>query len=416
MGVPTSHERDLDEPTAQSSHASGRARLRAGEPSVKVLTVVGTRPEIIRLSRVITRLDQECEHRLVHTGQNWDPQLSAVFFDELGLRQPDYWLDVPVTSLGAVLGGVLSAIEPVLQHERPDAVLLLGDTNSSIAAIMAKRLRIPVFHMEAGNRCFDENVPEETNRRIVDHTADFNLCYTEHARRNLLAEGLPARRIFVIGSPMAEVLAAYHEQVEQSEVLDELGLQLQGYYLVSMHREENVDDPARLDVLVRALDALSQRSGRRVLVTTHPRLRKRLRARRASEHDSVEYLEPFGFLAYNKLQRNAICVLSDSGTISEESAICGFPAVTIRDSMERPEALDTGSMIITGVAVDSIQRCIDLVVSQRAAGLQPSAPSEYQVLDCSARVSRLIHGLSAVHATWLGLRPRPGSERSRPGC
>jgi UDP-N-acetyl-L-fucosamine synthase len=380
---------------------------------MKVMTIVGTRPEIIRLSRVITRLEQETDHRLVHTGQNWDPQLSDVFFRELGLRQPDHWLKVPVTSLGAVLGGVLSSIEPVLLEERPDAVLVLGDTNSCLAAIMAKRLGIPVFHMEAGNRCFDENVPEETNRRIIDHVADFNLCYTEHARRNLLAEGLPTRRVFVTGSPMAEVLAAYDEQINGSDALDRLGLAAGEYFVVSMHREENIDDPDRLDVLVRAIAGLAGSTDRRVIASTHPRLRKRLEARDASDAKAIEFLEPFGYLDYNKLQRNARCVLSDSGTISEESAISGFPAVTIRDSMERPEALDTGSIVLTGVDADSIHRAVELVTTQWQQGIRASVPADYQVLDCSLRVSRLIAGLTTVHGEWLGVRPKARLERGQ---
>jgi UDP-N-acetyl-L-fucosamine synthase len=374
---------------------------------LKVMTVVGTRPEIIRLSRVIIRLEAETDHQLVHTGQNWDPQLIDIFFRELGLRQPDHWLDVPVTSLGAVLGGVLAAIEPVLLRERPDALLVLGDTNSCIAAVIAKRLGIPVFHMEAGNRCFDENVPEETNRRMIDHVADFNLCYTEHARRNLLAEGLPTRRVFVTGSPMAEVLAAYDKQIEASDVLRRLGLHAGGYFLVSMHREENVDDPVRLDILVRTIADLATHTGTRVIVSTHPRLRKRLLAAGHDEDSAMEFLEPFGFLDYNKLQRNARCVLSDSGTISEESAISGFPAVTIRSSMERPEALETGTIVLTGIGRDSIRHAVDLVTAQWDTGVRPSVPAAYQVLDCSLRVSRLIAGLSAVHGDWLGLRPKP---------
>jgi UDP-N-acetylglucosamine 2-epimerase (non-hydrolysing) len=369
---------------------------------MKVLTVVGTRPELIRLSRVMARLDAEVEHRLVHTGQNWDPQLRDVFFTELGIRRPDHWLDVPVTSLGAVLGGVLSAIEPVLQAERPDAVLVLGDTNSCFAAIMAKRVGIPVFHMEAGNRCFDENVPEEVNRRIVDHTADFNLCYTEHARRNLLAEGLPTRRVFVTGSPMAEVLNAYAERIDASDVLARLGLEPGGYYLVSMHREENVDDPARLAVLTDALSGLARDTGRRVVISTHPRLRARLDADPAG----LEFLDPFGYFDYNKLQRAARCVLSDSGTISEEAALTPFPAVSIRDSIERPEALDTGAIVLTGVSIDGIRRGVDLVCTQWDAGERPSVPADYAVPDCSARVTRLITGLTGVHPTWLGLRPK----------
>jgi UDP-N-acetylglucosamine 2-epimerase (non-hydrolysing) len=370
---------------------------------MKVVTVVGTRPEIIRLSRVIARLDEEVEHRLVHTGQNWDPQLRDVFFAEFGLRPPDHWLDVPVNSLGATLAGVLSGTEAVLGEERPDAVLVLGDTNSCFAAVMAKRMGIPVFHMEAGNRCFDENVPEETNRRIVDHAADFNLCYTEHARRNLLAEGLPARRIFVTGSPMAEVLNAFDDRIEASDVLTRLGLETGGYYLVSMHREENVDDPARLQVLTEAIAALAERTGRRAVVSTHPRLRARLGD---GDRHGVEFLEPFGYFDYNKLQRGARCVLSDSGTVSEESAISGFPAVTIRDSMERPEALDTGSIVLTGVDAAAIARSVELVCRQWDAGVRPLVPDGYLVPDCSVRVSRLITGLTGLHADWLGLRPK----------
>ncbi|HVX18459.1 MAG TPA: UDP-N-acetylglucosamine 2-epimerase (non-hydrolyzing) [Acidimicrobiales bacterium] len=373
---------------------------------MKVVTVVGTRPEIIRLSRVIHRLELDCEHVLVHTGQNWDPQLSDVFFKELAIRQPDHWLEVPVTSLGAVLGGVLSRIEPVLVAERPDAVLVLGDTNSCIAAVMAKRMGIPVFHMEAGNRCFDENVPEETNRRLIDHVADFNLCYTEHARRNLLAEGLPTRRIFVTGSPMAEVIAAYDARIAESDVLERLGLKPGGYYLVSMHREENVDDPAQLDVLVEAISGLAERDGKRVVVSTHPRLRKRLEGRAGEAGDRLEWLEPFGYFDYNQLQRNARCVLSDSGTISEESAISGFPAVTIRNAIERPEALDTGSIVITGIDAEAIARAVDLVVAQWAEGIRPSVPADYQITDTSIRVSRLVCGLAGVHGNWLGLRSK----------
>lgn len=373
---------------------------------LKVMTVVGTRPEIIRLSRVITSLDAETDHQLVHTGQNWDPQLSDVFFQELGLRQPDHWLNVPVTSLGAVLGGVLTAIEKVLLTDRPDALLILGDTNSSIASLMAKRMGIPVFHMEAGNRSFDENVPEETNRRIVDHTADFNLCYTEHARRNLLAEGLPTRRVFVTGSPMAEVLAAYHDQIEASDVLERLNLLVGQYYVVSMHREENVDHPERLDALIDAIVALSQDTNRTVVVSTHPRLRKRLGLMDRATYGNVHFLDPFGYFDYNKLQRNARCVLSDSGTISEEASLSGFPAVTIRDSIERPEALDVGAIVMTGISTNGIRDGVDLVTSQWAAGLRPSIPADYRDTQCSLRVTRLIVGLARLQPAWTGLRVR----------
>lgn len=378
---------------------------------MKVMTVVGTRPEIIRLSRVIARLDAEFEHRLVHTGQNWDPQLSEVFFKELDLRPPDYWLDVPVHALGAMLGGVLEGIEPILLDERPDAMLVLGDTNSCLAAVMAKRMGIPVFHMEAGNRSFDENVPEEINRRIIDHTADFNLCYTEHARRNLLAEGLPARRVFVTGSPMAEVLEAYAEQIDQSDVLERLDLEPGSYLLVSMHREENIDDADHLEELLTGIGELAWCWSCRIVMTTHPRLRKRLAARESELTQAFELYEPFGYFAYNKLQRHARCVLSDSGTISEEAAISGFPAVTIRDSMERPEALEAGNVVLTGVDAASIVASAELVERQWRSGARPTPPQEYRVTDCSLRVSRLIRGLTTVHPTWLGLRARMRPER-----
>lgn len=373
--------------------------------------MVGTRPEIIRLSRVITRLDAETDHVLVHTGQNWDPSLSDVFFKELGLRDPDHWLKVDTSSVGAVLGGVISGIEPVLLAERPDAVLVLGDTNSCLAAVMAKRLGIPVFHMEAGNRCFDENVPEETNRRLIDHVADYNLCYTEHARRNLLAEGLPTRRTFVTGSPMAEVLAAYEPLIAASDVLAQLQLQAGDYYLVSLHREENVDDPARLGALLDALRGLAD-GGRRVIVSTHPRLAKQLEAQPASEQSPLEFLRPFGFFDYSMLQRNARCVLSDSGTISEESAISAFPAVTIRDAIERPEALDVGSIMLAGTDAASIASAVALVMSQWDKGDRPAVPADYQALDCSLRVSRLVAALAPLHANWLGLRPKGWRARS----
>lgn len=376
---------------------------------MKVMTVVGTRPEIIRLSRVITRLRDETDHVLVHTGQNWDPQLSQVFFSELDLPKPDHWLDVDTTSLGSVLAGVLQGTERVIRDERPDALLVLGDTNSCIAAVMAKRMGIPVFHMEAGNRCFDENVPEETNRRMVDHVADFNLCYTEHARRNLLAEGLPARQTFVTGSPMAEVLAAYQSQIDASDVLDRLGLTAGGYYVVSMHREENVDNPERLAVLVRAISELAS-DDYRVVVSTHPRLARRLDRLAAEKTSGLEFLPPFGFPDYSRLQKSARCVLSDSGTISEESAISGFPAVTIRDAMERPEALELGSVVLSGVDVESIHRSVDLVTRQWAEGVRPQVPHDYRETDCSVRVSRLICSLTPVHATWLGLRPKSWRE------
>jgi len=367
----------------------------------KVMTFVGTRPEIIRLSRVLARLDDTVDHVLVHTGQNYDYELNGIFFEELGIRRPDHFLEVDTSSLGRVLGETLYRSEEVLLADRPDAVLVLGDTNSSIAAFMAKRLRIPVYHMEAGNRCFDENVPEETNRRLVDHVSDFNLVYTEHARRNLLAEGLHPRRILLTGSPMKEVLLHYGAQFAASKILDTLGLVPQGYLLVSAHREENVDDPRRLGLLLDCLAAARERSEMPVLVSTHPRTRKRLEAL-GREVEGITFHPPLGFIDYVRLQQDALCVLSDSGTISEESSILGFPAVTLRDSIERPEALDTGSIIMTGLDPGNIVEAIDLVVRERKA--DRSIPQDYLIDNCSERSVRFILSTYRRHAAWSGLR------------
>jgi UDP-N-acetylglucosamine 2-epimerase (non-hydrolysing) len=374
---------------------------------MKVMTIVGTRPEIIRLSRVIARLDETpgVEHVLVHTGQNYDHQLNQVFFDDLGLRAPDHYLDVDTSSLGSVLGGVLIGAEKVLLAEKPDAVLVLGDTTSCIATIMAKRMRIPTYHMEAGNRCFDENVPEETNRRLVDHVADFNLVYTEHARRNLIAEGLHARRIMLTGSPMREVLEYFRDRIDASNVLSVLGLSRKGYMLISAHREENVDSPERLGMLVDCLEAVNQRFRLPVVVSTHPRTRKRLEALGRVAHGDVRWLEPFGFHDYNKLQLESACVLSDSGTISEESSILGFPAITLRDSIERPEALDTGSIMMSGLHVDDVVRTVAIVTADGA--VTSSLPAGYEVPDTSNRVLRFMLSTASRHQQWAGIR-EPG--------
>ena len=372
---------------------------------MKVMTVVGTRPEIIRLSRVIARLEQAdaLEHVLVHTGQNYDHSLNQVFFDDLGLRPPDHYLDVDTSSLGNVLGGVLVASERVIAQERPDALLVLGDTNSCISAVMAKRMRVPVYHMEAGNRCFDENVPEETNRRLVDHVADFNLAYTEHARRNLLAEGLHPRRVIVTGSPMREVLDHYRAHIDASDVLSRLELEQGAYFLVSAHREENVDAPDRLRMLVDCLTRVHERWGLPVVVSTHPRTRKRLVELNASIEGDVRWLEPFGFHDYNRLQMSAACVLSDSGTISEESAILGFPAVTLRDSIERPEALDAGTIVMTGLDAEDVERAVGVVMTSEST--RSSMPAGYEVTDTSIRVVRFILSTAGRHHTWAGIRP-----------
>ncbi|MBT9257618.1 UDP-N-acetylglucosamine 2-epimerase (non-hydrolyzing) [Phycicoccus sp. MAQZ13P-2] len=374
---------------------------------LKVMTVVGTRPELIRLSRVIARLDATVEHVLVHTGQNYDYSLNEVFFRDLGIRQPDHMLGVDTSSLGAVLGGTLVAAEKVMLEERPDAVVVLGDTNSCIAAVMAKRLRIPVYHMEAGNRCFDENVPEETNRRLVDHVADFNLVYTEHARRNLLAEGLHPRRIIKTGSPMREVLDAYRDQVLASDVLTRLGLEEGGYFLVSAHREENVDSPERLRALLDCLVAVRERFGLPVFVSTHPRTRKRLEALPEwSEPEGVTFSEPLGFHDYNHLQLKAACCLSDSGTIAEESTLLGFPAVTLRDSIERPEALDTGGILMTGLDAHDVVEAVAVAMSSGHSrdGVGHLTPDDYLIDNTSERTVNFILSTARRHHAWAGIR------------
>ncbi|MEI2714252.1 MAG: UDP-N-acetylglucosamine 2-epimerase (non-hydrolyzing) [Nocardioides sp.] len=371
---------------------------------MKVMTIVGTRPEIIRLARVMARLDatEGIEHVLVHTGQNYDHQLNQVFFDDLQLRQPDHYLGVDTASLGAVLGGVLAETEKVLLAERPDAVLVLGDTNSCIATLMAKRMKIATYHMEAGNRCFDENVPEETNRRLVDHVADFNLAYTEHARRNLLAEGLHPRRIIVTGSPMREVLEKFTAEIEGSDILSRLDLTEGGYFLVSAHREENVDSPERLGMLLDCLGAVWDRWQLPIVVSTHPRTRKRLEALGRAVEGDVRWLEPFGFHDYNHLQLKAACVLSDSGTISEESSILGFPAITLRDSIERPEALDSGSIIMTGLNRDDVVAAVGLAMADGA--VSSSMPAGYEISDTSNRVVRFIVSTASRNHVWSGVR------------
>jgi len=376
---------------------------------MKVMTVVGTRPELIRLSRVLHRLDatEGIEHVLVHTGQNYDYELNQVFFDDLGIRKPDHMLGVDTSSLGAVLGGTLVAVEGVILKERPDALLVLGDTNSCIAALMARRMKVPVYHMEAGNRCFDLNVPEETNRRLVDHVSDFNLVYTEHARRNLLAEGLHPRRILKTGSPMREVLDAYRSEIDASTVLADKGLSEGGYFLVSAHREENVDSPERLRMLVACLTAVHEKFGLPVFVSTHPRTRKRLEALPDwEEPEGVIFSEPLGFHDYNKLQLSAACCLSDSGTIAKESSLLGFPAVTLRDSIERPEALDTGGIMMTGLDVDDVVAAVrvamDSVYSRE--GVSHLTPDDYLIDNTSERTVKFILSTARRHHQWAGIR------------
>lgn len=378
------------------------------EAKSTVVTIVGTRPEIIRLSRIIPKLDKTFNHVFVHTGQNKDPMLNEVFFKDLDLRAPDVFLDVDTSSLGAVLGDTLKKIESVYLQHKPDAVLILGDTNSAISAVLAKRMHIPVYHMEAGNRSFDENVPEETNRRLVDHVSDFNLPYTEHARRNLLAEGIHPRRLMMSGSPMREVLEHYRSKIDSSTVLKDLDLEPQKYFLVSAHRQENVDSPERLEDLLDSLKAVHDEWKLPLMVSTHPRTRKQLESIPGyKDIQGVTFHEPFGFLDYNKLQLNAKCVISDSGTISEESTILGFPAITIRDSIERPEALDFGGIVMTGLRADNVLAGINEVLGsagQERTSAHSGYPQGYEVTDCANRVVKFMLSTISRHHDWAGIR------------
>ena len=371
--------------------------------NIKVVTVIGTRPEIIRLSCVIKRLDENVNHVLVHTGQNYDYELNEIFFKDLDIRKPDYFLKVDTKSLGSVIGDIFKNIEPVLKKEKPDAFLVLGDTNSCLSAYIAKRMRIPIFHMEAGNRCFDLNVPEEINRRVIDHIADFNLVYTEHARRHLIAEGLPQRRIYLTGSPMNEVINYYKTKIESSDILHRLKLKEKNYFLASIHREENVDNTENLREIFSAIESISKIYKKEIIVSTHPRTRKRLKENKIKFGRNIKFLAPFAFTEYINLQINAICTLSDSGTISEESAILNFPAVTIRNAMERPEALDCGSIILTGLNEKIILDSIKLQLQQNKK-LKKEIPYEYNISNTSYRVLNLISGLSKLNNIWDGIK------------
>jgi UDP-N-acetylglucosamine 2-epimerase (non-hydrolysing) len=329
------------------------------------MTILGTRPEIIKLSRVISVLDRYVTHILVHSGQNYDYELNEIFFQQLGIRKPDHFLNVAGETVAQTIGNVIAKSDAVMAKERPDALLLYGDTNSCLAVIAAKRRKIPIFHMEAGNRCFDLRVPEEINRTIVDHISDINLTNTEHARRYLLAEGLKPETVIKSGSPMKEVLDFYRPQIERSDILDTLELRQQSYFLVSAHREENVDNEDNLTALLGTLNAIAVKYDQPVVVSTHPRTRKRLEGRANDCLDErIIFLKPFGFFEYVKLQMRATCVVSDSGTITEESSLLGFPAVTIREAHERPEGTDAGTLIMCGLQARRVIECIDVVTSQ----------------------------------------------------
>lgn len=372
---------------------------------LKVITILGTRPEIIRLTKIILLLDKYVNHVLVHTGQNYDYELNEIFFNELGVRKPDYFMSVDTTSLGRVYGGVLVKAEEIFDKEKPDAILILGDTNSSIACIMARRKKIPIYHMEAGNRCFDLNVPEEINRKIIDHISDFNLCYTEHARRNLIAEGLPARRIYVTGSPMKEVLSMHLEKIRASGALRQLGLKKKEYFLVSVHREENVDNKANLSKILASLEEIRKEFGFPVIVSTHPRTRKRLETLgKVKISDGIIFLKPFGFFDYGWLQMNAVCVISDSGTICEESAILDFPAITIRNSIERPEAMDAGTIVVSGLEPAVVVAAIRMQISEDNKKMPRRIPADYEIENSSYRVVKLIIGTSKLSHIWDNIK------------
>jgi len=363
---------------------------------LKIMTILGTRPEIIRLSRVLPKMDRHFDHKIVFTKQSYDWELSDIFFKELKLRKPDFILDVKAETLGGQIANIIRDSEKILIREKPDAVLILGDTNSSLSAINAKRMHIPIFHMEAGNRSFDWDVPEEVNRRIVDHISDYNLCYTEHARTYLLREGIEPRNIFVTGSPLSEVFDYFKRDIESSKILEELGLEGKKYFLVSTHREENVDNEKRLKELFSSFEAILEEYGLPVLVSLHPRTKKRLEERKIKLSPKIILSKPLGYLAYCKLQKNAYCTLSDSGTVQEESAILDFPAIQIRVSTERPEAFDKGTIILTGFNKDSILNAIDLTVSVRNDGEKTVIPEDYKDLNVSTKVTKLIMGLTSI--------------------
>ena len=363
---------------------------------LKLMTILGTRPEIIRLSAVIKLCDKYFDHMLVHTGQNWDYTLNQVFFEDLCLRAPDVYLDSVGKDLGETMGNIIAKSYELMAKERPDALLVLGDTNSALSAISAKRLKIPIFHMEAGNRCWDWNVPEMINRKIVDHISDINLPYTEHSRRYLLSEGIDGKTIFVTGSPMREVLRDHMAKIEQSDVLERMGLTAGNYLLVSAHREENIDNEEHFFSLMQAINHMAESYQMPVIYSTHPRSKKWIDQRGFQFHPLVQSLKPFGFLDYNKLQKNAHCVLSDSGTLSEESAMLGFPAVLIRTSTERPEVLDKGTVVIGGITGRDVEQAADLAVAM-AQNKEPTVLAEdYADENVSVKVVKLIQSYAKI--------------------
>ena len=368
---------------------------------LKVVTVVGTRPEIIRLSECIKKLDIYFDHKLVHTGQNYDYSLNQIFFEDLQLREPDYFLNVAGKHLGETIGNVISKSYEVLLELKPDALLVLGDTNSVLCTIAAKRLKIPIFHMEAGNRCFDQNVPEEINRKISDHISDINLTYTENSRRYLLSEGFRKDHVFVTGSPLKEVLDKYESQISRSEICGKIKVEKGKYIVVSAHREENIDLKNNFEILVESLNAVAGVFNMPIIFSTHPRTKKRIAENNTNFHPLIKNIEPLGFFDYVKLQKESYVVLSDSGTISEESAMMDFPAVSIRTSTERPEAIDAGTIVLGGISKESILQSIPIARNLHQES-QNHLPFEYEVTNCSIRVVRAIQSYTSIvnRETW----------------
>lgn len=363
---------------------------------LKLMTIIGTRPEIIRLSAVIKCADKYFNHILVHTGQNYDYTLNQVFFNDLGLRAPDYYLESVGKDLGETMGNIIAKSYDVMEKEKPDAVLLLGDTNSALSAISAKRLKIPIFHMEAGNRCWDWNVSEMINRKIVDHISDINLPYTEHSRRYLLSEGIDGKTIFVTGSPMREVLRDNLDKIEKSDILSKLGLEKNQYILLSSHREENIDNEEHFMSLMNAINDIAEKYKMPVIYSTHPRSQKFIEKRNFKFHPLVQNLKPFGFMDYNKLQKNAYCVLSDSGTLSEESAMLGFAGVLIRTSTERPEVLDKGTIVIGGITDKTVEQALELAVSMRDNKEEVVMAEDYADTNVSVKVIKIIQSYTDI--------------------
>lgn len=362
---------------------------------LKIITVLGTRPEIIRLSRLLPMFDKYFDHRVVYTNQNYDKELSTVFFKEFSLRKPDYRLDVKAKTLGSQIGNIISGVESVLIKEKPDGVFILGDTNSSLSAIIARRLKIPLFHMEAGNRSFDKNVPEEVNRKIVDHISDYNICYTEHSRRYLIAEGIAPGNIYVVGSPLTEVFSFYAPKIDASYVMELMKLKSDKYLLASAHREENIDNEENLRKLWRSFEETAEYFSLPLIVSLHPRTHKRLEQLSLKPHKNIILSKSLGFFAYNKLQKNAYCVLSDSGSIPEEAAILGFPAIQIRMSSERPEAYDKGVLTLTGFDKNTIINAIILARDQSHTKANV-LPDDYKDTHISLKVTKLVMGLSSI--------------------